>query len=73
MSKKVFEVGSQVKWNWMGLVVKGSVKKVYYKPVEREFRGTTYKRNGSKEKPAYLVRSLAGHDVLKSHSELSRG
>lgn len=69
---KFFNPGELVQWNWMGRPVKGLIKKVYVKPIAREFRGTLFKRNGSPEKPAYLVRSQAGSDVLKSHSELTK-
>lgn len=69
--KKVFAKGDQIRWNWMGRAVKGVVKQIYFKPVVKTFRGTVFKRNGTKEKPAYLVQSEAGSKVLKSHSELS--
>ena len=69
--QKPFKVGDKIKWNWMGRAVSGVVKKVYLKPVSRIFRGTEFKRNGSTECPAYLVKSKAGSEVLKSHRELS--
>ncbi len=67
---KTFKVGDQIQWNWMGRAVKGIVKKIYFKPVTKTFRGTEFTRNGSPEKPAYLVKSDAGSEVLKSQSEL---
>ena len=70
-SPKPFEIGASVQWNWMGRKVKGSIKKVYLKPVEKMCRDFLFKRNGSAEKPAYLVRSAAGNEVLKLHSELA--
>ncbi len=66
-----FRIGEKIKWRWMGRPVSGVVKKVYFKPVTKIFRGAEFKRNGSKEEPAYLVKSKAGSEVLKSHSELS--
>ncbi len=54
----------------MGRVVKGSIKQIYFKPVAKTFRGTEFRRNGSKEKPAYLIKSEAGSEILKLHSEL---
>jgi hypothetical protein len=68
---KPFKVGEKIKWLWMGRDVKGVIKKIYLKPVVRTFRGTEFRRNGSVEKPAYLIKSDAGSEVLKSHSELS--
>lgn len=68
--KKVFTKGDKIQWNWMGHAVKGVVKQIYFKPVVKTFRGTEFKRNGTKENPAYLVQSEAGSEVLKLHSEL---
>jgi hypothetical protein len=68
---KPFKVGDKIKWLWMGRPVKGVVKKIYFKPVTKTFRGTEFKRNASEETPAYLVKSNAGSEVLKSHTELS--
>jgi len=59
---KAFDVGASVQWIWMGRPVKGIVRKIYFKPVSRTFRGHLLKRNGSSEKPAYLVKSEAGSD-----------
>lgn len=69
---KSFDVGSMVQWIWMGRPVKGTVKKIYLKSVTKVLRGHTYKRNGSAEKPAYLIKSAAGSEVLKLHTELRR-
>jgi hypothetical protein len=66
-----FKIGDKIKWRWMGRPVTGVIKKVYFKPVTKIFRGAEFKRNGSPEEPAYLVKSKAGSEVLKSHSELS--
>ena len=67
---KHFKPGTEVQWNWMGRVVKGSVKQIYFRPIAKTFRETLFKRNGSPETPAYLVKSHAGSDVLKLHTEL---
>ncbi|WP_413289227.1 DUF2945 domain-containing protein [Bdellovibrio sp. HCB337] len=69
---KTFNIGSKVQWIWMGRPVKGTIKKIYLKPVSKELRGHLYKRNGSAERPAYLIKSEAGSEVLKIHSELRR-
>jgi hypothetical protein len=69
-SAKTFKIGSNVQWNWMGRSVHGAVKKIYFKPITKVLRGHTYTRNGSFEKPAYLIKSKAGNEVLKLHTEL---
>lgn len=69
---KSFDIGAPVQWIWMGRPVKGTVKKIYLKPVTKVLRGHAYTRNGSTEKPAYLIKSAAGNDVLKLHTELRR-
>ncbi len=67
---KPIEIGTAVRWNWRGHLVRGSVVKIYLKSVTRTRDGKSVKRNGSPEKPAYLVRSAAGAEVLKLHTEL---
>ena len=69
---KPFAVGSSVKWNWMGRDVQGKIKRIYLKPIEMVLTGVVFKRNGSVDKPAYLVESKAGRKVIKSHTELSK-
>ena len=71
-ASKTFRIGAKVQWIWMGRPVKGSVQKIYFKPVSKQMRGHLFKRNGSPERPAYLVKSDAGSEVLKLHSELRR-
>lgn len=63
-------MGSKVFWKWMGRPISGEVKEVFFKPVEKVIKGKKIKRNGSSEKPAYLVLSSAGNLALKLHSEL---
>ena len=70
MKTKAFKVGAKIKWNWMGREVAGKVRATYFKPVKKKFRGHLFKRNGSPERPAYLVESTSGSKVLKSHTEL---
>jgi hypothetical protein len=71
MTSKSFLIGDKIKWRWMGREVKGVIKKIYLKPVTKTFRGTEFRRNASPEKPAYLVKSDAGSEILKSHTELA--
>jgi hypothetical protein len=44
---------------------------IHFGPTEKELKGKKIKRNGSVEKPAYLVKSQAGNFALKLHTELS--
>lgn len=69
---KNFSVGTKVKWKWAGGIVDGVVEEVYEGPVEREIKGSKIKRNGSVQKPAYLVRSTAGNLALKLQTELTK-
>ena len=68
---KPFEVGQKVKWKWMGSDIEGVVEEVFFGPIEKEIKGKSIKRNGSVEKPAYLVKSKAGNFALKLHTELT--
>lgn len=71
MKAKSYKIGSKVKWKWVGGTVDGTVEEVFYGPIEKELKGKMIKRNGSVEKPAYLVKSEAGNFALKLHTELS--
>lgn len=68
---KAFRVGAKVQWKWLGRSIHGVVKKKFTAPVTRVIKGKSIKRNGSKEKPAYLVESEAGNLALKLQSELT--
>jgi len=65
-----YKEGQKIGWKWMGRVITGSVVEVFTKPIELEIKGKLIKRNGSVEKPAYLVKSDAGNLALKLHTEL---
>lgn len=67
-----FKAGSKVSWKWLGREIEGVVVESFSKPVERVIKGKKIKRNGSPEKPAYLVESAAGNLALKLESELSK-
>lgn len=67
-----FKLGARVQWKWLGRPIGGRVEEIYVEPVVREIKGKRIKRNGSKEKPAYLVKSDAGNLALKLETELSR-
>lgn len=66
-----FKVGRKIQWNWAGNAIHGKVVEVFFGPIEKEIKGKKIKRNGSVEKPAYLVQSEAGNFALKLHTELS--
>lgn len=68
---KAFKKGARVQWKWLGRPILGVVKEIFTTSVEKVIKGKRIKRNGSKEKPAYLVESEAGNLALKLHSELS--
>ena len=61
---------SKVTWKWLGADIKGSVRQVYFKKIEKTIKGKKITRIGSKEKPAYLVKSQAGNLALKLETEL---
>lgn len=65
-----YKKNSAISWKWAGGVVDGTVEEVFMGPIEKEIKGKLIKRNGSVEKPAYLVRSEAGNIALKLHTEL---
>lgn len=67
-----FKIGEKISWKWAGGVVHGQVEEVHFAPIEKEIKGSRIKRNGSVEKPAYLVRSEAGNIALKLHTELTK-
>nr|AGU12004.1 hypothetical protein [uncultured organism] len=71
-TKTTIELGATVEWTWMGRPVKGTVKRIFLKPVTKVLREHTYTRNGSPEKPAYLIKSEAGSEVLKSVTEIRK-
>lgn len=68
---KSYRVGQKVSWKWLGGVIDGKVVEVFYERVEKTIKGKNIVRIGSKQKPAYLVRSEKGNLALKLHSELS--
>lgn len=67
-----YAIGDKVTWKWAGGVIKGQVEEVHFAPIERVIKGSKIKRNGSVEKPAYVVKSEAGNIALKLHTELTK-
>lgn len=72
-SKNKIKVGASVQWKWMGSLINGTVKEIYFHPVSKVIKNKTIKRNGSELNPAYLVQSEAGNLALKLQSELVFG
>ena len=68
---ETFSEGDKIFWKWMGREIHGVIEEVYTGPIEKEIKGKLIKRNGSIQKPAYLVRSEAGNLALKLHTELT--
>lgn len=67
-----FKKGSKVNWKWLGRQINGSVKEVYTESIVKTIKGKKIHRNGSPEKPAYLVESEAGNLALKLQTELEK-
>ncbi len=67
---KPYKVGQKIAWKWVGSLIHGEILEVFMGPIEKEIKGKRIKRNGSVEKPAYLVKSVAGNFALKLHTEL---
>lgn len=66
-----YNIGTKVTWKWAGGVITGEIEEVHFAPIEKIIKGSRIKRNGSVEKPAYLVKSKAGNIALKLHTELT--
>ncbi len=66
-----YNKGQKVFWKWMGREIFGEILEIHLGPIEKTLKEKIIKRNGSVEKPAYLVRSEAGNLALKLHTELS--
>lgn len=65
-------LGDKVMWKWMGREIHGKVLEVHFAPIVKKIKGKQIKRNGSVEKPAYLVKSEAGNLALKLLTELEK-
>ena len=66
-----FKKGAKVSWKWVGRVIEGAVEDVFIEKVTRKIKTASITRNGTKENPAYLVKSDAGNLALKLGSELT--
>lgn len=71
MSNKCsYSVGDLIRWKWMGGYIEGEILELYFEPVVKNIKGKNIKRNGSPERPAFLVKSVAGNLALKLVSEI---
>lgn len=68
---KAYKINDKVSWKWAGGIIIGHVEEVHFAPIEKIIKGSRIKRNGSVEKPAYVVKSEAGNIALKLHTELT--
>ena len=69
--KSKFKQSAKVQWKWLGRAIQGVVEEIYFAKVTQTIKGKKITRNGSPEKPAYLVKSDAGNLALKLESELT--
>jgi hypothetical protein len=67
-----FRKNSKVEWSWLGRKVHGVVEETFKESVTKSIKNKKITRHGSDENPAYLVRSEAGNQALKLHSELKK-
>lgn len=68
-----FKPGHKVEWKWPPGYVTGVVIDSFTETVRRTIKGKLVTRHGTKENPAYLLRTKKGVDVLKLESELMDG
>jgi|GEM_PF-1469930 Protein of unknown function (DUF2945). len=67
-----FRKNSKVQWAWAGNSISGTVEEVFHDSITKTIKGKKITRHGSKEKPAYLVKSEAGNIALKLETELKK-
>ena len=67
-----FKIGDSISWKWAGGSIIGQIEEVHFAPIEKIIKGSRIKRNGSVDKPAYVVKSQAGNMALKLHTELTK-
>jgi len=65
--------GDTVHWNWGKGEAEGKIEKKHTEPVKKSIKGTTVKRNASKDEPAFEIKMERDKKVIKSESELKKG
>lgn len=63
---------TKVTWNWGKGQAEGEVAKSFIRPVAKKIKGSTIKKNASKDNPAYLINQENRNNVLKLQSELTK-
>jgi hypothetical protein len=66
-----FKAGDKVRWNWGSGTGEGRVVERFERRVQRTLKGAKVVKNGSAERPAYLIEQEDGAKVLKLASELN--
>ena len=66
-----FKISSKIQWMWLGRPILGTVEQVFETSITKTIKGKKITRHGTKEKPAYLVKSESGNLALKLETELS--
>lgn len=69
----IMKKGDIVHWEWGKSEAEGKIEAKHEKPVKKQSKGSTIKRNASKDEPAYEIKQDNGTKVLKSESELKKG
>lgn len=67
-----FKKAAKVQWQWLGRPVGGTIEEIFFDSITKTIKGKKITRHGSKEKPAYLVRSEKGNLALKLETELEK-
>ena len=67
-----FKKSAKVVWKWLGKSISGVVEEIYFDSVTKTIKGKKITRHGTKDKPAYLVKSEAGNLALKLATELHK-
>lgn len=67
---KKFTIDDRVEWDWVKSCPQGNIVEIFTEPVTRKIKDSYIKRNGSPEKPAYLIEMDDGRYVLKLISEI---
>ena len=67
-----YKKAAKVMWKWLGKSISGVVEEVYFDSVTKTIKGKKITRHGTKDKPAYLVKSEAGNLALKLETELHK-
>lgn len=68
----MLKVGEKVEWQWLGRKIPGIVIEIHVQKIVRTIKGKRITRNGTKENPAYVVKSEAGNLALKLGTELAK-